>query len=494
MRILFSATHFGFLRNFESTIRLLAERGHHIHLVGDRRDQTEGQRMVEALQRSHPDAITSEILPLSKQWLWYPLGTALRTSLDYWRYLRPDYVHASGLRGRAERQAPRAAVWLAPARALLTSALRRAERSLAIRPEVLDLFARQRPDLLVVTPLLYFGSQQSDYVRAAKARGVPSALCVGSWDHLTTKGLIHEVPDRVVVWNEAQRSEAARFHGVSPERVVVTGAQAYDHWFLAKPSTARGEFASRVGLRPDRPYLLYLCSSPFIAPHEVPFVKRWLAALRSSPHEGLRSVGVLVRPHPQNSEQWRDVDLRELGDVAIWPRGGANPVDSSARAEYYDSMFHSLAVVGVNTSALIESGIVGRMVFSVTDADFAATQEGTLHFQHLKSVNGGLLHLAASLEEHVTQLVELLDDIPGKAHPPRAFVEGFIRPHGLDVPATPRVVDALEGLAAARTRPEAPGGAAWRFVLAPLAGAMVLASADPGRRRAIVRQWTRQQG
>jgi hypothetical protein len=51
--------------------------------------------------------------------------------------------------------------------------------------------------------------------------------------------------------------------------------------------------------------------------------------------------------------------------VGIWPRAGANPVDSEARADYYDSMFHSVAVVGVNTSALIESGIVGRPVFTV---------------------------------------------------------------------------------------------------------------------------------
>ena len=500
MKILFSATHFGFLRHFESTLRLLAERGHQIHLVGDRRDQTEGQRMVESLQRAYPDSITYEILPLAKQWLWYPLGTALRTSLDYWRYLRPDYHQASGLRSRAERQAPPPAVWLArlpvvgssPARRLYASVIRSAERALTIRPEVRDLIERHRPDLLVVTPLLYFGSQQSDYVRAAKAVGVPSVLCVGSWDHLTTKGLIHEVPDRVVVWNEAQREEAARFHGVPRDRVIVTGAQAYDHWFSAKPSTSRTEFAARVGLPAEQPFLLYLCSSPFIAPHEVPFVKRWLSAVRSTAHDTLRAIPVLVRPHPQNSEQWRDVDLREFGDVAIWPRGGANPVDAAARADYYDSMFHSLAVVGVNTSALIESGIVGRMVFSVAADEFAATQEGTLHFQHLKSVNGGLLHLATSLEEHTAQLIDLLNDIPGKAHPPRAFIEGFIRPHGLDVPATPKVVEALEQLGeSGRGVPaKTPGGAVWRLVLAPIAGAMLLASAEPDRRRAIVRQWT----
>ena len=499
MKIVFSAGHFGFLRNFHSTLRLLAERGHRVHLIGDRRDQTDGQRMVDDLQRDYPGSFTSEILPIPKQWLWYGLGTALRTSLDYWRYLRPEYRDAISLRARARQQAPAPAAWLGhvPGRRALARLVRAAERSLPVRPEVLNILDRERPDVLMVTPLLYFGSQQSDYVRAARMRGIPSVLCVGSWDHLTTKGLIHEVPDRVVVWNDAQREEAARFHGVEPERVVVTGAQAYDHWFSTRPSSTREEFCARVGLGSDRPFLLYLCSSPFIAPEEVPFVRRWLAAIRASGPETLRSIGVLIRPHPQNSAQWRDVDLSEFGDVAIWPRGGANPVDAAARADYYDSMFHSLAVVGVNTSALIESGIVGRLVFSVADGAFAATQEGTLHFQHLKSVNGGLLHLASSLEEHTGQLAHLVADIAGRAHPPRAFIQAFVRPHGLDVPATPRVVDAIEELAAAvgsLSRPVAQperAGAVWRPVLAPVAAAILLANADADRRRAIIREWTR---
>jgi hypothetical protein len=495
MKVVFSATHFGFLRNFHSTLRLLAERGHRVHLVGDRRDQTDGQRMVDHLQRQYPGSFTSEILPIPKQWLWYGLGTALRTSLDYWRYLRPEYRDATSLRARAREQAPPPAAWLGrlPGRGALARLVRAAERSLPVRPEVISILDRERPDVLMLTPLLYFGSQQSDYVRAARMRGIPSVLCVGSWDHLTTKGLIHEVPDRVVVWNEAQREEAGRFHGVPPERVVVTGAQAYDHWFVTEPGSTREEFCGRVGLSASRPFLLYLCSSPFIAPQEVPFVRRWLAAIRGSGHAALRSIGVLVRPHPQNSAQWRDVDLSEFGDAVIWPRGGANPVDASARAEYYDSMFHSLAVVGVNTSALIESGIVGRMVFSVTDDTFAATQEGTLHFQHLKSVNGGLLHLASSLGEHTSQLAHLMDDIPARAHPPRAFIQAFVRPHGLDIPATPRVVDALEQLAASTRAAGQPirGAAVWRPVLAPVAAAILLANADADRRRAILRQWTR---
>src|SRR6185503_3732849 len=247
--------------------------------------------------------------------------------------------------------------------AALRAIFRRFERAIPVRDEVRAVFDRWKPDVVLVTPLLYFGSKQVDYVRQARAAGVGSVLGVGSWDHLTTKGLIHEIPDRLLVWNELQRSEAGELHGVRPEHVVVTGAQAYDHWFAFRPSTTREQFGARVGLPADRPYVLYLCSSPFIAPYEVDVVRRWIDGIRASGKAPLASAGILVRPHPQNAAQWQDVDLSAHG-AAIWPRAGANPIGPETRGEYYDSMYHAHAVVGVNTSALIESGIVGRPVFS----------------------------------------------------------------------------------------------------------------------------------
>jgi hypothetical protein len=105
--------------------------------------------------------------------------------------------------------------------------------------------------VLLLTPLLYFGSYAGEYVRAARALGIRTLLGVGSWDHLTTKGLIHEAPDRVVVWNEAQRIEAGELHGIAPDRVTVTGAQAYDHWFVQKPTLSREAF-QREGGNPRR--------------------------------------------------------------------------------------------------------------------------------------------------------------------------------------------------------------------------------------------------
>ena len=60
MKILFTTSHFGFLRNFEPTIRILAERGHTIHLVADRGEHIGGTRTVEGLVRDHPSSILGD--------------------------------------------------------------------------------------------------------------------------------------------------------------------------------------------------------------------------------------------------------------------------------------------------------------------------------------------------------------------------------------------------------------------------------------------------
>ena len=105
MKILFSATHFGFLRNFQSTIRLLAEQGHDLHLLAERRDAIDGQRMADLLAVDHA-SLTFDLLPSSRHRLWYALATGIRASLDYWRYLDSRWEHAAKLRARAAEQAP----------------------------------------------------------------------------------------------------------------------------------------------------------------------------------------------------------------------------------------------------------------------------------------------------------------------------------------------------------------------------------------------------
>jgi len=449
--------------------------------------------MVERLGMG-VDGVTYARIPTSKGRIWYVLSTQLRLSLDYWRYLHPRYDRSPKLKQRAESQAPSLAVMLGRVPGLRSrfglrlcaAVIAGLERAVPYDPAVLRFLEERRPDVLLITPLLYFGSSQVDYVRAARSLGIPTVLCVGSWDHLTTKGLIHELPDRVTVWNEVQREEALEIHRVPPERVIVTGAQAYDHWFTARPSTNRDEFCKKLGFHPSRPILLYLCSSPFIAPYEVGFIERWVRAIRKHADRELSQACILIRPHPQNYEQWAHVDLGMYGDVTIFPRGGSNPIDTVTRGRYFDSMYHAAAVVGVNTSALIESGIVGRAVYTVLTEEFSGTQEGTLHFRHLRDVSGGLVHVARSLDGHVEQLADALARPVGLDPKSRAFIQAFVRPNGVDRPATPYFADAIEEVARLPVRPD-HGNPLWEIAVRSFLYPLAAIVSRLARRRASAR-------
>ncbi|MGE3274309.1 MAG: FkbM family methyltransferase [Vicinamibacterales bacterium] len=471
MRVLFVMRHSGYVRNFESAIRLLCDRGHHVHVGFQARmphwllDSTDIGRQLSA---QYP-TFSQGIVPLREDG-WGMLGQEVRLVLDYLRYLTPMYARAPKLRRRVEREIP--ASYLAwtrrgpLARAALKPILEAADRAIPTDPAI-DAHVRElRPDLVLVTPLMEPGSPQADYVRSARAAGVPAVLCVASWDNLTNKGLIHDPVDLVTVWNDAMRDEAVRLHGIPADRVVVTGAQPFDHWFDWQPAGTREAFCARAGLASADPYLLYLCSSKFVAPDEAAFVRRWVEQLRASSSERLRRAGVLVRPHPQNAKQWQGFDRSGLGDVTIFPAAGAAPVDAATRGDYFESIYHCAAAVGVNTTAEIECAIVGRPVFTLLAPEFRDTQEGTIHFEHLRQANGGLVQVAASFEEHLSQLDAELASPGAGADRCGRFVDAFVRPFGRGEPATPRLVDALERLAA---RPRAPGARppAWATAVRP---------------------------
>jgi hypothetical protein len=231
-----------------------------------------------------------------------------------------------------------------------------------------------------------------------------------------------------------------------------------------------------MGLPPERPFILYVCSSLFRGdPPEADFVVQWLQAVRASPDPRLAGVGILVRPHPGRLDEWARHDVASLG-VAFH---GTNPIDDESRRDYFEALYYASAVVGLNTSAFIEAGIVGRPVLAVLPAAYWRSQEGTLHFEYLSKAGGGVLTMARTLDEHLSQLAAAVNGDSPVDH--SGFLTAFVRPHGLDVPATPRFVDAIETLG------RSPAPARWRPSLAGVAMARPILGVHVALRRAGAR-------
>ena len=462
MRILFFLHNVSKTRHFDGVLASLAERGHSIVLAAARQRNRplwlpKNLALVNRslAERGRPARIEITACPVHRVDEWETLAPMVRQARDYMRFFDPRYAQAEKLEHRSAVEMPKG--WLAYVKRhgwvrrhwkLVMRALAAVETMIPSDPLV-DLYIRyEKPDLVMVTPLVDYGSYQTDIVKSAHRVGIPVVFAPFSWDNLTNRGLIRVEPDRVLVWNEIQKREAVELHGMPADRVVVVGAPRFDEFFAMRPSTTREEFCRQQGLDPAQRLLLYLCSSEFVAPKETGFVQRWIEQVRASGDGTLRAASILVRPHPAHLKQWRGVELRGA-NVAKW----AEKETMNADQGLYDSLYHCDAVVGLNTSAMIEAGILGKPVHTIVAGEFAGGQEQTLHFQYLRASNGGLVHDAHGLDEHVAQLAATLRGDEAGREQARRFVEGFVRPRGIASAVAPLMVEEIERSARIEKRP-----------------------------------------
>ena len=476
MRILFFVHTLGRTRHFKSAIAGLTDRGHTVVLVSAHETAPE-----KAQHGSYRDPLIEiATCPTERVDRWAPIAEPLRRTRDRLRFFDPRYAHAGKLAQRAVQHTPEAwndfvarHTWVQRQWKLAQRGLAAAEDALPPDPDFLRFVRQQAPDVVLVTPLVEFGSYQTDYVKCAHWLGIPVAYLPFSWDNLTNRGLIRVFPDRALVWNRHQRKEAIEMHGMPPDRVVIAGAPRFDTFFRMTPSTSREDFCGRLSLDPGRPLLLYVCSSGFVAPHEVAFVRRWVESLRRADAAWLRECAVLIRPHPAYQEDWAAADLSDLPGVAVWAQRSSLNADRGL----YDSLTHATAVVGLNTSAMIEAAIVGRPVYTIAADEFTGGQRGTLHFWYLLAANGGVVTMAESFADHVRQLATAPEEQAATRERSRRFLEDFVRPRGIDVPVGGSMAEEIERVGGLTKRPRRT--AVWHY---PVRWALTAAIRTTARR------------
>ena len=161
-----------------------------------------GRQMVERLVARYPDRISMGTRRAAASDGWTELARRIRLGLDYLRFLDPRYASTPHLGDRARERAPRA--WSALAESRLAARRRPAAgsarparsraRAAASSRRSSEFMRAQRPDVVLITPLVDIGSPQLDHFAAARRSGVRTVLPVGSWDHLSSKALLRAGP------------------------------------------------------------------------------------------------------------------------------------------------------------------------------------------------------------------------------------------------------------------------------------------------------------
>ena len=409
-------------------------------------------RVPDALA-SHPNAEVVAV-PLARG-LPEQDGERLRRAFrDGLRFLDDSLADASWARTRAIRRFFKLAgdpAWkLSPSTyASLTlphkvvgrieDALRRVERFVPPPAGLEEALADLGVDAVVLVTRCTLGGYEADAIKAARRLGIPSILLVWSWDNLSSKAVLHEHPDHVLVWNDLQAQEAVELHGVAPERVEVVGASGFDHFF------AQIESLEPRAEDDVRRTIVYAGSSKNVAPDEPDVFAAWLDAVRTADDPAVRDARVRVRPHPGEG-RWRTWTPPDdpLVSVERWPR------------EERDRLAPLLAgadvVVALNTSAELEAAIVGRPVVTFRAGGGAPGQEGSLHFRYLLETHGGFVIDCRDLDEHVQRLSAVLaGGVDGEQQ--RAFVARFLRPRGIERPVSPLIASTIRALSTPAGQP-----------------------------------------
>lgn len=309
---------------------------------------------------------------------------------------------------------------------------------------IMKQIAERKASLVIAGPAdMRFSSADLEYLKAAKKLRVPTVTPVLSWDNLTTKGLLHVLPDVLLAWNRAQEDEAVIHHAMPRERIRVIGSPVFDGCFShLTPHRTRDAFCREYGLRADLPMILYLGSSKNMAEDETWIVQDLRAALAASSDERIREAHIIVRPHPSNFDIYEALhDSR----IVVLPRTGKLPDTADAAALLYDCVHHAAAVVvGVNTSAAIEAMILGKPVIALVTDRYRATQRETQHFRQLLEKDA--IYLAEPIAACAEIVRGILAGRDAKKDKRNAFIGEFVRPRGLDRAAGSVAAEEIEAL------------------------------------------------
>ena len=147
-----------------------------------------------------------------------------------------------------------ALAWLMAGRAWSRRLVRWLDYRFGSRGEFGPLFDHHRPALVFATDIVHEADLAC--LRAARDRDVPVIGMSRSWDNLTGKGLLRQPPDIFMVQNEILKAKLERYHGISAERIRISGIPHYDQYLGYRPRP-RVEFFAAIGLDPQKRLILF---------------------------------------------------------------------------------------------------------------------------------------------------------------------------------------------------------------------------------------------
>jgi len=425
---------------YKSIIDELCARGHAVHILFDAaKNKTESFDVVAAYVENNPlcsyatipsrsDRWTSILFP-ARDFLSYRKYLVVAEQADHWR---TDWIEKALPRNIRNFLRNKNSLLNTFFKTRVAGALLRIPEHFVPPDAGISAFLRDyKPDVVIGAPgNMRNSSADTEFLKAARALGIPTVLPVMSWDNLTVRGLIHVIPDLLLAWNEEHMREAITHHAVPKERIRITGSPLFDQWLVRrKPSESRAAFCQRYGFNNKCPVILYLGSSKNIARDESWVIKKIASRLRQSKKRALQDAHIIIRPHPANIHPFEHLSLPNV----TLQKDAQLPEKEAAASLFADSVFFADAIVGVNTSAMLDAMALGKPVITFMPQQYEETQNASLHFRNLLS------HQATPIAKNEDELLCVIEDIMEHKNSydrqRKRFISQFIWPRGTEYSA-----------------------------------------------------------
>ena len=328
------------------------------------------------------------------------------------------------------------------------------ERSIPPPASTIAALEACRPDVLVVSRLRGPDAPHVDFIRAARARRIPTVHVTLGWEEVAQASLADECPDCVALWSAPQRRDAVAA-GVPMRRTAVIGAHLATDMIDERVAPLRDEYCRALGVDPAS-RLVLLALPRWHGDEALRWLREWNEARLSNPATRDTCVVVMTRAHGHDDV----VRQLALPGVAAVIAAEGNPY--AAAQQLHSALEHAAAVVTLDPAAALEAFSRTRPVLAfVRHAD-----EDLARLCRRVRQDGESPLVADSIEEQLTQLAAVLRGNVDVAGLTRARV--FVRPHGNDVePAYLLVTRLIREITpdVRATLPEvAPAAARWASV------------------------------
>jgi hypothetical protein len=259
-------------------------------------------------------------------------------------------------------------------------------------------------------------------LREARARGIPAATAVLSWDNPSSKGYRGGSPDRMVVWSDEMARQTAEYHDYPRERIVVGGVPHFDHYIRAGDLLSREELFARLGLDPARRLVVFATSLPRTFERSLDVAEELARAIDQD--ELGFPAQLVVRLHPMNFKGGERSEL--AGYERLSSRHGHVHLDvpeivsqrlvcdlSADDGVRLGSLIkHCDVLVNVFSTTTLEAFLADRPVVLVSSRiDEGSDRRDFQEYAHVRSVmDSGAARVAGSLSEVTEHVRRYLAD------------------------------------------------------------------------------------